>query len=60
MAETIEITIEPNGDVKVEGIDISGPDCEQLTRGIEQALGSVESKRRKPEYSRPREVRRKV
>ena len=50
--QEIDIVIEPNGDVTVEGKGIVGPECETLTKEIEQALGSVQKRVKKPEYHR--------
>lgn len=58
MAEEIEITIAPNGDVTVEGKGISGPDCRALTKEIEAALGTVTATKLKPEYHRTRVAKR--
>ena len=58
--EEILIDIAPNGDVKVEGHGIKGPDCVKLTAEIEKALGTVESKRLKADYHAPRQVLRKA
>lgn len=54
------IDIAANGDVKVEGVGISGPDCKLLTAEIEKALGDVTSVVKKAEFHQPRQVLRKV
>ena len=48
--ETINVEIAPDGGVKVDAVGFSGADCEQATAFLEQALGTVSEKRRKPEY----------
>lgn len=58
--EEIIIDIEPNGDVHIEGKNFTGPECEKVTAAIEEALGSVTSKRHKPEFHRQPEVRKKA
>ena len=58
--EEIEIIVDKNGDVKVEGKGIVGPDCESLTKEIEQALGDVSSRQKKAEYHRVPAVKRKA
>ena len=54
--QEIIIEISPTGDVKVEGKNIEGPDCKKLTAEIEQALGSVQSVKHKPEFHRQRQA----
>jgi hypothetical protein len=47
---TIEIIISPTGEIQIEAAGFKGPDCEAATRFLEEALGAVAQKRRKPEY----------
>ena len=47
---TIEIVVDVQGSVKIEALRFHGPDCEAATRFLEEALGSVQERRRKPEY----------
>ena len=47
---TIEIVIDPTGAVKIEAVKFHGPDCEKSTRFLEVALGTLKTRRRKPEY----------
>lgn len=60
MNEEIEITIEKNGDVSVEGKNIAGADCVKLTAEIEKALGVVTATKKKSEYFQSPKVLRKV
>ncbi len=55
---TIEVTIGPDGSVKIDAVGFSGQTCEQATAFLEQALGPVTGKRRKPEYYRRAVVRK--
>lgn len=48
--QVVVIDIDRTGGVKIEVEGGQGAGCEALTRGIEEALGSVESHERKPEY----------
>ena len=48
--QSIDIVIEPNGDVKVEGKGFAGGDCVKFTKGIEDALGDQTSRVLKPEF----------
>ena len=59
---TLEIHIQPSGQLQIDAVGFHGPDCEQATAFLEQALGAVTNKQRKPEYYRPalRQQRQKV
>ena len=48
--QTINVDIAPDGSVKIDAVGFSGPDCEQATRFLEEALGDVTDKHHKPEY----------
>jgi hypothetical protein len=50
MQRTIEIIISPIGEIQIDAIGFKGPDCEQATRFLEEALGVVGQKTRKPEF----------
>jgi len=50
MKPTIEIIISPKGEVSIDAIGFKGADCEQATAYLEQALGVVSNKLKKPEY----------
>lgn len=50
MKRTIEISIETSGEIKIEAVGFHGADCERATAFIEQALGVVAEKVKKPEY----------
>jgi hypothetical protein len=50
MKGSIEITVTPEGDIAIEGVGFKGADCEHATRYMEEALGVVEQRSRKPEY----------
>ena len=57
MIPTIEITVSPMGEFSIEGVGFKGADCEQATRFLEEALGIVGTKVKKPEFhhhQRPR------
>ena len=60
MKRTIEVIVEPNGRVAIEAMGFAGADCEKATAFLEQALGVVGERRKKPEYhkrvtNRPRQ-----
>lgn len=46
----LQIVISPEGKVQIEVQGVQGPGCTELTRGIEEALGSVEKREYKAEY----------
>lgn len=50
MKPTIEVIVSPMGDIHIEAVGFKGPDCEQATRFLEEALGVLKSKAQKPEY----------
>ena len=47
---TIEIVIGTTGDIQIDAVGFKGPDCEKATEFLEQALGVVGKKIKKPEY----------
>ncbi|WP_103108616.1 DUF2997 domain-containing protein [Brevibacillus reuszeri] len=46
----IEIHIDSNGQTTIEAFGYEGNSCERATASLEDALGHVESRERKPEY----------
>jgi hypothetical protein len=50
MKKTIEITISPIGEVLIDAVGFKGPDCDEATKFLEEALGVQAQKVRKPEY----------
>lgn len=46
----IKVDIGPDGAVTIDAVGFSGSDCEEATRFLEDALGDVCERRRKPEY----------
>ena len=47
---TIEIIISPQGAVQIDAVGFKGPYCELATRYLEEALGQVGAKQKKPEF----------
>ena len=45
---TIEVTIESGGNIQIEGIGFQGSDCEKATKFLEEALGTVTTRTKKP------------
>ena len=45
-----EVIVDPQGGIQIDAVNFHGPDCEQATRFLEEALGAVTNKRKKPEH----------
>jgi Protein of unknown function (DUF2997) len=54
MKKAIEVTIQHTGEITIDAVGFKGADCEQATRFLEDALGVVATKQRKPEYHQRR------
>ena len=52
MKRKLDLIIHPSGALQIDAIGFSGPDCEKATAFLEQALGAVADKQRKPEFHR--------
>ena len=50
MKRTIEVIVQPDGQIAIEAMGFAGADCEKATAFLEQALGVVQERRKKPEY----------
>ena len=50
MRKSIEVTIKPDGKVEIEAIGFKGGSCEKATQAIEQALGTIATRKKKPEF----------
>ena len=50
MNRTIEIIITTTGEIQIDAVGFKGPDCEKATQFLEEALGIVRQKTKKPEY----------
>jgi hypothetical protein len=48
--QELEIRIDPEGKVNLKVIGIQGPDCVDVTRGLEEALGALEERVHTEEY----------
>lgn len=60
MTQEVVIEIDEHGDVTVEGKGFAGAECVKLTEAIEEAVGTVEQRKLKPEYRQTQPVVRKV
>ena len=50
--KTIEVVVQPSGELQIDAVGFSGADCEKATAFLEEALGPVGQKQRKPQYYR--------
>ena len=50
MKTAIEIIIAPTGEVTIDAVGFHGVQCEKATAFLEQALGKIEARQRKPEW----------
>ena len=50
MSKTIEITVGPNGESRVETKGFAGAECQQASRFIEQSLGKRTGEQFTPEF----------
>lgn len=48
--QEMEVTISPTGEVKIEVKGVAGPHCLDLTKELENQLGTVEDRQLKGEY----------
>lgn len=52
--KTVVIEVAPTGEISIDAVGFSGPSCEQATKFLEEALGTVAVKAKKPEYHQRR------
>ena len=57
MQKSIEIIISPAGEVSIDAVGFKGADCEKATAYLEEALGVVANKSKKPEYTQHRDIK---
>lgn len=50
MSKTIQITISPKGETKIETAGFSGSSCQDATRELEKALGATVNENMTSEY----------
>ena len=50
--KTIDLIINPAGQLTINATGFAGADCEKATAFLELALGKLEERQRKPEYYR--------
>ena len=57
-SRSIEVIVNTDGSLVVDAIGFKGPDCEKATRFLEEALGRIVVKQRKPAYGERNQMRR--
>ena len=50
MKRTIEVIVAPSGEIQIDAVGFTGADCEKATHFLEEALGVVSNRVKKPEY----------
>ena len=50
MKQTIEVIVAPDGAIQIDAVGFKGADCEHATKFLEEALGCVTQRQKKPEY----------
>ena len=60
MNRTIEITVTPDGQTRVETKGFSGAGCREDSRFIEEALGKRTSERKTPEFFQVADERQRL
>ena len=48
---SIEVIVMPDGSLIIDTVGFTGPACDKATRFLEEALGRIASKQRKPAYN---------
>ncbi len=54
MNKSVEIIVSSSGDIQIDAVGFKGADCEKATRYLEEALGVVKGKVKKPELHQNR------
>jgi Protein of unknown function (DUF2997) len=50
MKKAIQIIFSSSGEIQIDAVGFKGADCERATRFLEDALGVVSNRVKKPEY----------
>lgn len=48
---SIEVVVNVDGSLVIDAVGFKGPACEKATRFLEEALGQIAAKQRKPAYN---------
>ena len=55
---SIEVIVMPDGSLIIDAIGFNGPECDKATRFLEEALGQIATKQRKPAYNERNQTHR--
>lgn len=55
---SIEVIVMPDGQLVIDAIGFKGPACDKATRFLEEALGQIATKQRKPAYNERNQTHR--
>ena len=55
---SIEVIVNVDGSLVVDAVGFKGPECDKATRFLEEALGQIASKQRKPAYNERNQTHR--
>lgn len=50
--KTLEVVVQPTGELQIDAVGFAGADCEKATAFLESALGDIRRRQRKPEHHR--------
>ena len=55
---SIDVIVNPDGSLIIDAIGFKGPECDKATRFLEEALGQIATKQRKPAYNERNQTHR--
>jgi hypothetical protein len=55
---SIEVVVDTDGSIAIDAVGFKGDACDKATRFLEEALGQIAGKRRKPSYHERNQTRR--
>ena len=55
---SIDVIVMPDGSLIIDAVGFKGPECDKATRFLEEVLGQIASKQRKPAYNERNQTHR--
>ena len=55
---SIDVIVNTDGSLVIDAIGFKGPECDKATRFLEEALGQIARKQRKPAYNERNQTHR--
>ncbi len=55
---SIEVVVNADGSIAIDAVGFKGSACDKATRFLEEALGQIAGKQRKPSYNERNQARR--